>query len=152
MSRENLCYAGAVVMCAVVLVLWCWCCGAGAGAVVLVLCAGVGRLGFLVDQFCTHSSVLYHPLGSDGLTPLSNASGDQLLACLVAWPTRLVHGRYLCVSHVDKIIFLMIINSASFKFDCHLYYHGGFSPCILLSVQVIRRMKKKKKNWMIKII
>jgi hypothetical protein len=124
------------------------CCGAGAVVLVLVLCAVVlvlcaGRLGFLVDQFCTHSTVLYHPLGSDGLTPLSHASGDQLLACLVAWPARLVHGRYLCVSHVDKIILLMIINNASFKFDCHLYYHGGLSLCILLCVQVIRRMKKK---------
>jgi hypothetical protein len=72
----------------------------------------------------------------------------------VVWPARLVLGRYLCVSHVDKIILLMIINSASFKFDCHLYYHGGFSLCIILCVQVIRRKKKeeKKKDLMIKIV
>jgi hypothetical protein len=63
----------------------------------------------------------------------------------MAWPARLVQGRYLCVSHVDKIILLMIINSAPFKFDCHLYYHGGFSLSILLCMQVIRRMKKKRK-------
>jgi hypothetical protein len=46
-----------------------------------------------------------------------HASGDQLLACLVAWPARLVQGRYFGLSHVDKIILLMIINSDSFKFD-----------------------------------
>jgi hypothetical protein len=34
-----------------VLVLWCWCCG----------CCDAGRLGFLVDQFYTHITVLYHP-------------------------------------------------------------------------------------------
>jgi hypothetical protein len=68
MSRENLCCAGAVV-----LVLWCWCCGAVVAVLwccAVVLCCGAGRLGFLVDQFYTHSTVLYHPLGSDGLTPL----------------------------------------------------------------------------------
>jgi hypothetical protein len=46
----------------VVLWCWCWCCGAGAGV-------GAGQLGFLVDQFYTHSSVLYLPLGFGVLTP-----------------------------------------------------------------------------------
>jgi hypothetical protein len=53
---------------------------------------------------------------------------------------------FVCVSHVDKIKIVMIINSASFKFDCHLYYHGGFSLCILLCMEVIRRMKKKRRK------
>jgi hypothetical protein len=74
-----------------------------------------------------------------------HASGDQLLACLVAWPARLVLADICGVSPVDKIILLMIINSDSFKFDCHLYYHGGSSLCILICMQVIRRMKKKRK-------
>jgi hypothetical protein len=53
-----------------------WCCGCCAvvlccaTVVAMVLCCGAGRLGFLVDQFCTRMTVLYHPLGSDGLTPL----------------------------------------------------------------------------------
>jgi hypothetical protein len=54
---------------------------------------------------------------------------------------------FVCVSHVDKINTLMIINSIYiFNFDCHLYYLGGISLCILLCVQVIRRMKKKRRN------
>jgi hypothetical protein len=51
---------------------------------------------------------------------------------------------FVCVSHVDKINTLMIINNISiFIFDCHLYYLGGISLCIFPCVQVIRRMKKK---------
>jgi hypothetical protein len=84
------------------------CCG------VLVLC--VGRLGFLVDQFHTQCSLLYLFLCAGVLTPPWHASGDQLLACLVAWPARLVPADIFGVSHVDKIILLMIINSVSFKF------------------------------------
>jgi hypothetical protein len=139
MSRENLvlcwCWCGAVVLW--LLVLWCW----------LLWCYGVvvaGRLGFLVDQFHTHRTVLYHPLVSVGLTPLDM---HLMTSCFLAWwlgrPDWFLGDICVCVSHVDKINILMIINSASFKFDCHLYYHGGFSLCILLCMQVIRRMKKK---------
>jgi hypothetical protein len=68
MSRENLvsvlcwcCGAVVLVLCCgadagvvvLVLVLWCWCCGAGAVV--------AGRLGFVVDQFYTHSTILYLP-------------------------------------------------------------------------------------------
>jgi hypothetical protein len=56
MSRENLCRGVGAVCCgAGAMVCWCWC---------------AGRLGFLVDQFCTYSTILYYPLGSEGLTPL----------------------------------------------------------------------------------
>jgi hypothetical protein len=89
-------------------VVVCWCCG------VLVLCAG--RLEFLVDQFHTQCSLLYLSLCAGVLTPPRHASGDQLLACLVAWPARLVQADLLGVCHVDKIILLMIIKSVSFKF------------------------------------
>jgi hypothetical protein len=57
MSREKLCWYGAVVLCY------------GAVGCGDVGC-GAGRLGFLVNQFCIHLTILYHPLGSDGLTPL----------------------------------------------------------------------------------
>jgi hypothetical protein len=60
---------------------------------------------------------------------------------------------FVCVSHVDKINILMIINSASFKFDCHLYYHGGFfslySP---LYAGDKKNEEEKKKDLMIKIV
>jgi hypothetical protein len=64
-----------------------------AGAGVLVLCAG--RLGFLVNQFHTQCSLLYLSLCAGVLTPPKHASGDQLLACLVAWPARLVQADIL---------------------------------------------------------
>jgi hypothetical protein len=61
MSRENLCYAGAV------------CYGVGAGA---------GRLGFLVDQFCTHSTVLYHPWV---LMAWHLSNMHLVTSCFLAW-------------------------------------------------------------------
>jgi hypothetical protein len=54
-------------------VLWCcgyWCCGAGAG-----------RLGFLVDQFYTHRTVLYLLMGSGVLTP---PNMHLVTSCLLA--------------------------------------------------------------------
>ena len=95
--------AGAVVLVmwccgAVVLVLWCWCCGAG-------------RLGFLVDQFYTHSTVLYLPLSSGVLTPpYMHLMTSCLLAGWLGRPTWSL-ADILGVSHVDKINTLMIINS-----------------------------------------
>jgi hypothetical protein len=41
---------------------------------------------------------------------------------------------------------LMIINSASFKFDCHLYCHGGFSLCVILCMQVIKDWKREEER------
>jgi hypothetical protein len=88
---------------AVVLVLWCWC----------WCCCGAGRLGFLVDQFHTHCSVLYHPLSSGVLTP---PCMHLMTSCLLAgWLGRPAWSLadILCVSHVDKINTLMIINNIS---------------------------------------
>jgi hypothetical protein len=92
---------------AVVLVLWCWCCCCYAG----VLCCDAGRLGFLVDQFHTQCSFY---------TPPWVLVFWHLLAC-IWWLCCLLAGwlgrpawslaDILCVSHVDKINTLIIINS-----------------------------------------
>jgi hypothetical protein len=102
-----------------VLVLWCWCCGAVVLVLVLVRwCCGV------VVLWCWSSRVSGRPVLQTQycfipppefwcIDTSLHAFDDQLLASWVAWPARLVLGRYLCVSHVDKINTLIIINSIS---------------------------------------
>jgi hypothetical protein len=132
---------------AVLVLVWCCgCCGCcGAGAVVLVLWCWSTRVpGRLVLHTLNY---FIPPPGFWWLDTSLHAFDDQLLACLVAWPARLVLGRYLWV-------WVMLIRSRSwwlwtvlpFHFDCHLYYPGGISLCIFLCVQVIRRMKKKRRK------
>jgi hypothetical protein len=77
---------------------------------------GAGRLGFLGQPVLHLQNSFILPFGFCWLNTYCHALGDQLLACLMAWPARLVPADLLGVSHVDKIILLMIINSVSFKF------------------------------------
>jgi hypothetical protein len=74
-----------------VLVLWCWCCG----AVVLVLwCWSIRVSGRPV----LHTQYYFiPPPGFWCIDTSLHTFDDQLLASWVAWPARLVLGKYLCV-------------------------------------------------------
>jgi hypothetical protein len=75
--------AGAGAMCCGVLVLVLWCAGALCwSARVLSRPVSHTVLSFILLPMCWCLDTSKH------------ASGDQLLACLVAWPARLVQGRY----------------------------------------------------------
>jgi hypothetical protein len=85
-----------------------WCCDAVvAGAVVLwvLWCCGCWSTRVSWSTSFALAELFYTtPLVSVGLTPLAM---HLVTSCLLAWwlgRPDWVHGRYLCVSHVDKII------------------------------------------------
>jgi hypothetical protein len=129
-------YVGDVTVLVVVLCWW-WCC-AGDGA---------GRLGFLGRPKSLTVTLLYYVLFVGVLTPPYMHLVIEQLVSWLACPARLVPGWYFVVTHIDKLDSLMIINSTSFKFYCHLYYcRGGISLCIFYCLQVIKNNREERKE------